>query len=381
MDGVNGITQCPIAPGDYFVYNFTMQQYGSSWYHSHYSVQYADGAAGPMTIHGPSSADWDEAISPPLIMTDWYHNTAFGVVSGGDGGGKDILLNGRGNITKFTGGDIKNTTHIKPALNITFASPRPGQGCKKYLLRVINTSFDTTFVFSIDNHLLQVASADFVPIQPYRNTSILVGIGQRYTVVVEANPLNSSSPIAEDGNYWIRTSIANCFFQPEGKPGYDEVGILRYNESSKSDPTTKKWPKISLDCSDETYTSLTPILPWIVGDPSNGDLNAKAPLFGEQFDVFFNGPRDPIDYPLARWTMNSTDAAPPIRINYSNPIFLHLNPAKKTDWPELWRVQTEDYTNSKWVSHIHHLPCGCFNQSYRSIWSSMGSRAAMVLIR
>lgn len=47
MDGVNGVTQCPIAPGDYFVYNFTLQQYGSSWYHSHYSVQYADGQRDP----------------------------------------------------------------------------------------------------------------------------------------------------------------------------------------------------------------------------------------------------------------------------------------------------------------------------------------------
>lgn len=48
MDGVNGITQCPIAPGDSFTYNWTAIQYGSSWYHSHYSVQYADGALGPM---------------------------------------------------------------------------------------------------------------------------------------------------------------------------------------------------------------------------------------------------------------------------------------------------------------------------------------------
>ena len=48
MDGVNGITQCPIAPGQSFTYNWTALQYGSSWYHSHYSVQYADGALGPL---------------------------------------------------------------------------------------------------------------------------------------------------------------------------------------------------------------------------------------------------------------------------------------------------------------------------------------------
>ena len=48
MDGVNGVSQCPIAPGDSFNYTWRAMQYGSSWYHSHYSVQYADGAAGPL---------------------------------------------------------------------------------------------------------------------------------------------------------------------------------------------------------------------------------------------------------------------------------------------------------------------------------------------
>ncbi len=48
MDGVNGITQCPVAPQDSFNYTFRSMQYGSSWYHSHYAVQYADGATGPL---------------------------------------------------------------------------------------------------------------------------------------------------------------------------------------------------------------------------------------------------------------------------------------------------------------------------------------------
>jgi hypothetical protein len=48
FDGVNGITQCPIAPGDNFTYTFPVLQYGSTWYHSHYSMQYADGTQGPL---------------------------------------------------------------------------------------------------------------------------------------------------------------------------------------------------------------------------------------------------------------------------------------------------------------------------------------------
>ena len=48
MDGVPGISQCPIAPGSTFVYTWEARQYGSSWYHSHYSLQYADGLLGPL---------------------------------------------------------------------------------------------------------------------------------------------------------------------------------------------------------------------------------------------------------------------------------------------------------------------------------------------
>lgn len=39
QDGVNAVTQCPIPPGTKWTYTFTAQQYGTSWYHSHYSLQ------------------------------------------------------------------------------------------------------------------------------------------------------------------------------------------------------------------------------------------------------------------------------------------------------------------------------------------------------
>jgi FtsP/CotA-like multicopper oxidase with cupredoxin domain len=76
MDGVNGVTQCPIAPNDTFTYTFRAMQYGTSWYHSHYSLQYADGLLGPITIYGPSSSNYDEGRDP-ILITDWSHRSAF----------------------------------------------------------------------------------------------------------------------------------------------------------------------------------------------------------------------------------------------------------------------------------------------------------------
>ena len=75
-DGVNGVTQCPIATGSTYTYNFKAMQYGHSWYHSHYSLQYPDGVAGPMVIHGPTSGNWNEALDP-ILISDWNHDSAF----------------------------------------------------------------------------------------------------------------------------------------------------------------------------------------------------------------------------------------------------------------------------------------------------------------
>lgn len=76
MDGVPGVTQCPIAPGKSFTYRFNATQYGTSWYHSHYSLQYTDGVLGPVTVQGPTSANWDTSIDP-ILLGDHIHESAF----------------------------------------------------------------------------------------------------------------------------------------------------------------------------------------------------------------------------------------------------------------------------------------------------------------
>lgn len=75
MDGVNGLTQCPIAPGDSFTYTWKAMQYGSAWYHSHYSVQYADGALGPMVSLTRLLA---LVFAHPVFYNTCLHATAWG---------------------------------------------------------------------------------------------------------------------------------------------------------------------------------------------------------------------------------------------------------------------------------------------------------------
>lgn len=59
MDGVPGVTQCAIAPNATMTYTFRAELYGTAWYHTHYSAQYAGGAVGPMVIYGPTNKNAD----------------------------------------------------------------------------------------------------------------------------------------------------------------------------------------------------------------------------------------------------------------------------------------------------------------------------------
>lgn len=275
-DGVNAISQCPIAPNDQFTYKFKVTQYGTSWYHSHYSAQYPDGLAGPLTFHGPAAADYDEAMEP-FMFSDWSHNSAFEDFSEEIRGHPPFLqtniLNGAGyyNCTKAKVPPGDYCGDPPPIFTKVFARGR------KYLLRLINASTSTTFIFSIDKHILQVIEADFVPIQPYYADSVLIGIGQRYHVIVEANPSNSLLPV-EDQNYWIRTVGADhCADIEQPNP---LIGIIRYNAGSTKKPTTTAY-QFSKVCADEPLESLIPVVPWYITSkdkPANNSEFLKADL-------------------------------------------------------------------------------------------------------
>lgn len=50
-DGVPGVTQRPIAPGQTFLYQWKATAAGAYWYHSHYKGQIADGLHGAILIN------------------------------------------------------------------------------------------------------------------------------------------------------------------------------------------------------------------------------------------------------------------------------------------------------------------------------------------
>src|SRR5262245_13500277 len=71
MDGVHGLTQDPIKPGQTFVYEFELHQNGTFFYHSHGPMQQGMGMAGLFIIH-PRSA-YEPAVDHDfaLLIQEW----------------------------------------------------------------------------------------------------------------------------------------------------------------------------------------------------------------------------------------------------------------------------------------------------------------------
>jgi hypothetical protein len=283
-----------------------------------------------------------------------------------------ILLNGRGNVTRFgcesQPSRCSNWTQIPTIETLHFDAqplyhkPSSKGRPKRYLLRIINTSFETQFVFSIDNHNLTVVTADFVPIQPYSTHAILVGIGQRYNLIVEANPIGPDNDGRKD--FWIRTGIAKCFLhytqnQQYYIEGYNVTGILTYRDGAPETPSSTPWTDISLDCKDEPSENLVPIVPWLVGPAANSIPASNST--GEERDVTLNGTaaENPnYTYPLALFSLELPDHTQfnPLRVDYDNPMFFQLNQPLTHQWPTPSVVIPENLKETDWVRNIEIPP-------------------------
>lgn len=71
MDGVPGVTQDPIKPGDSFVYEFTPKDAGTFWFHPHVrtSEQIEKGLFGTLIVEDQNSDEYSQDVS--WVLDDW----------------------------------------------------------------------------------------------------------------------------------------------------------------------------------------------------------------------------------------------------------------------------------------------------------------------
>ncbi|KAH6653398.1 Cupredoxin [Truncatella angustata] len=252
-DGVPGVTQCPIAHGQTKTYRWRAAQYGTSWYHSHFSLQLGEGLLGPIIIHGPATADYD-IDAGPIVLQDWTHTSVFTIWENLQRNAADVqpvgengLING---LNPYDCSQSSDPACIGTAerFELNF------QKGKKYRLRIIGTQIDGWFKFTIDGHKLRVIANDFVPIEPYETDNIILSGGERYDVIVEAD-----QPV---GNYWLRSIYQTACNRNDNLNKNNIRGIVRYvGADTDKTPTTCVSKTITNSCGDEPYESLVPWYP------------------------------------------------------------------------------------------------------------------------
>jgi len=246
-DGVNSITQCPTAPGQTTTYTWKATQYGTSWYHSHYSLQAWDGVSGGILIRGPATANYDTDLGV-MALSDWNHETADALYPTAQLAQRPPTLDG----------GLINGTNTYGSVGQRWAkSVVPGQ---RYLLRLVNTAIDSFFLFSIDAHNLTVIAADFVPIKPYNTSVLSLGIGQRYDVIFTANQASVAS------DFWLR-AVPDTYCS-ENANGDNIRGIIHYGSSTGIPSTTgHAGYSTSTNCIGEIDAKIVPYVSKTVGLP------------------------------------------------------------------------------------------------------------------
>lgn len=236
MDGVDTVSAPPIAPGAEFIYEYKPTPSGTHWYHSHVGVQYSDGLFGPLIVEDPTPiAKYDrEEI---LMINDWFlepsEKLLAQVVMGGMPGmkmkdGKEAMPDKKmemkdkpdvGDVPFQSGlvnGKGRLPTDMKSPL--TVLEVKPGETIR---LRLINGSSTFALRFQIDGHPLTVIATDGQPIQPLTVDNLVLAVGERYDVLIEAK---------QGGAHWIRAATLD---------GKEILAVLRYPEAAGASPEAK----------------------------------------------------------------------------------------------------------------------------------------------
>lgn len=241
MDGVPPVTQKPIAAGGTFEYRFIAPDPGTYWYHSHSGLQADRGLFGALIVEDPGDTTGADADAV-LVLDDWVdglgttpdavmaalnpdlhgghagHGAAAPLqVGAGDAAvAASLTAAGHGESPLFGG----MTQHIAYPLHLINGRPpndpavitaAPGSRLR---LRIINAGAETPYRFAIAGHRLTVVAVDGYDVVPAEADTILIGMAQRYDVLVTV----------ASGAWPVVAAV-------EGRPGYAST-VLRSSDSA-----------------------------------------------------------------------------------------------------------------------------------------------------
>ncbi|KAK9272855.1 hypothetical protein L1049_003233 [Liquidambar formosana] len=224
-DGTEGVTQCPILPGDTFKYQFVVDRPGTYMYHAHYGMQREAGLYGSIRVSLPDgesepfSYDYDRSI----ILNDWYHKSTYEQATGLSsipfvwvGEPQSLLIQGKGkfNCSRLTSPSLEpgacNATN--PECSPYVLTVIPG---KTYRLRIGSLTALSALNFEIEGHNMTVVEADGHYVEPFVVKNLFIYSGETYSVLVKADQDPSR-------NYWATTNVVS-------RPPNTTTGLAIFN--------------------------------------------------------------------------------------------------------------------------------------------------------
>lgn len=187
MDGVAGLTQSAILPGEEFTYTFTPPDAGTYWYHSHLnaSEQVGRGLYGALII---------EEQDPPVVdrdvvwMIDDWRLLDDASIAPNFGAGHD----------KSHAGRIGNVPTVNGRLRDVFQV----HSGERLRIRLINASNARNFALNFAGLSPTVIAIDGQPITPFAATdSIVIGAAGRVDIIIDMMQDPGSDSVVTDSFY------------------------------------------------------------------------------------------------------------------------------------------------------------------------------------
>jgi len=247
MDGVHDLTQPPIRPGETFTYKFILPHAGTYWFHPHMGLQLDRALYAPLIIEDPSDpARYD--VDQVIVLDDWLdgigrtpddvlQSLAGMTMDMGPGtmGNMPGMDHSSGGMSMFEsdvlGGDAGDVDYPLHLINGRPTADRPTIDVPaggRLRLRFINAGSDTAYRVAIGDHRMTVIHTDGFPVEPVEVDALLIGMGERYDVVLQ--PQSGAWPLVAlaegktlTAEAVIRTSDAQA---TEAPPAGEHPGTL-----------------------------------------------------------------------------------------------------------------------------------------------------------
>ena len=214
MDGVPGVTQDPIKPGQTFVYDFLASPAGTFFFHPHTGLQLDRGLYAPLIIEPKNeSLQYDREYL--FVIDDWLNTSpddAYAKLKRGEaqeenempgmeggqmseeeeikskgasGGGKKGA--GSKEMPMEEGADVDYATFLVNGRAPAAAQDFEARRGDRVRLRLINASGSTIYRVAVAGHPMTVTHADGMMVQAVEIDTLEIAPGERYDVMVTAN--------------------------------------------------------------------------------------------------------------------------------------------------------------------------------------------------